>query len=123
MSKTKVRVTFELTRHQAEALGQMLVGALLASDECGTHELRAYQVLHDALREAEKAADAEDIDRAARTKPCSRCGRAIVHSARGLQLPAEHECPHGTQCVSQFGCRACKDARVSRTSSTLGARQ
>jgi len=92
--RTRTHVNVRLTRKQAE----LILGAALRTHGDGDAWARIMAAIQDGILEANE----EDAKLAARNKPCRICGRQVVHSARGLQLPAAHQCPHGRDCNGAY---------------------
>jgi hypothetical protein len=126
---SRVHITLSLTAKQAEFLGLVAVGAIMASEKSPL-ERASWKLIHEAIRRGEEEARAKDEAMAARTYPCRHCGRKVVHSARGNRLPPTHDCPHGKDCSTAFGvnwngcgkCRKeyeCQDCHQSTAGSTI----
>lgn len=88
----RLQVAVDLTRSEAEALEEVLQGL------CVGNAARAAAKTLAAIGAARTEADAAAAALATRTSPCRACGREVVHSARGLRLPAKHNCSHGRDC-------------------------
>lgn len=113
--KSRVVITLDLTREQAHAVWGIVIGHAMCGPMDGVpkHLVDAWHKLADLLSEGEKEADARDAQLAARTKPCRWCGVPVVHSARGLGMAPNHDCPHGRSCGEngKFACPTCKRER------------
>jgi hypothetical protein len=107
---SRVRVVVDLTGEQAEMLMSVAIGKHL-SDELPASVRKMWDRIYDAVKQGKAKAKSAHDARELRRRPCSLCGRPLIHSARGLGMAPAHDCPHGHACVSQFGCRKCTEAR------------
>ena len=83
-----------LTKKQAVELGNF---ARRFEKQDGQMLYRVFQKVLDGLKLANAPASILEADQASRTKPCSRCGKKLVHPKGGGE-PRAHHCPHGLEC-------------------------